>query len=165
MELDRAELASASTEREMLEAFLDYYRDETKRKLAGLSDADVRRRLVPSATTPAGLVKHLAAVERGWFQLRLAGRSPDEIGANTSGDASSWELSPDETVADLLADYDAACAASRGAAARRQLDDTVPHPRLGRVSVRWIYLHMIEETARHVGHADILREQIDGATG
>jgi hypothetical protein len=65
----------------------------------------------------------------------------------------------------LVTRYEAACAESRRVAAGLALDDTVPHPRLGRVSLRWVYVHMIEETARHTGHADILREQTDGATG
>jgi Protein of unknown function (DUF664) len=65
----------------------------------------------------------------------------------------------------LIARYEQACAASRRTAVRFALDDCVPHPRMGQVSLRWIYVHLIEESARHVGHADILREQTDGATG
>jgi hypothetical protein len=65
----------------------------------------------------------------------------------------------------LIEGYERACAASRQVAARFSLDDSVPHARMGMVSLRWIYVHMIEESARHVGHADILREQTDGATG
>jgi hypothetical protein len=72
---------------------------------------------------------------------------------------------PGDTVAGVLADYRAACEQSRTAAAAHGLDDAVPHDRLGMVSLRWIYVHMIEETARHAGHADILREQTDGSTG
>ena len=66
---------------------------------------------------------------------------------------------------DVIAEFDASCAESRRIAAGFALDDTVPHDRLGPVSLRWIYVHMIREHARHVGHADILREQIDGVTG
>jgi hypothetical protein len=69
------------------------------------------------------------------------------------------------TVEELVAAYRAECARSRETAARYPLDHTGSHPQLGPVSLRWIYVHMIEETARHVGHADILREQTDGATG
>jgi hypothetical protein len=65
----------------------------------------------------------------------------------------------------LVARYDEQCARSREIAAKKQLDDIVPHPELGEVTMRWIVVHMIEETARHAGHADILREQIDGSTG
>jgi hypothetical protein len=156
------ELVSAGGEREVLEAFLDLYRDVVKRKLAGVSDDQARRRLVPSLTTLAGLVSHLAGVEREWFQMTLVQRSPEEIGAALDG---GWSLAPNATIEGLLADYELACRASREAAAGFALEDTAPHPRLGRVSLRWIYVHMIEETARHAGHVDILREQIDGATG
>jgi hypothetical protein len=76
-----------------------------------------------------------------------------------------WGVDSAETVDDLIADYERACAHSRLVAARFALEDTAPMPRVGRVSLRWIYIHMIEETARHAGHADILREQTDGATG
>ncbi len=159
------ELVSTAGEREVLEAFVDYYRRVIVGKLAGLSDDDLRRRLVPSRTTLIGLVKHAAAVERGWFHHRLAQVPRDRISANSRGDDASWEVAADETVADVIAEYERACAESRRIAARFALDDTVPHHRLGRVSLRWIYVHMIEEMARHAGHADILREQIDGATG
>jgi hypothetical protein len=78
---------------------------------------------------------------------------------------SDFRVGPDETVEILIARYDEQIARSREIAARKQLDDVVPHPGLGEVTVRWIVVHMIEETARHAGHADILREQIDGTTG
>ncbi|MGP3968787.1 DinB family protein [Streptomyces sp. 6N223] len=159
------ELAGTGGEREVLEAFLDFYRGVLVRKASGLSEADARRRLVPSMTTLAGLVKHATGVERGWFQRRWAGRSDAEIGGHVGGREDSWELGEDETVPALVAEYERACEESRRIAAGSALDESVPHPRLGRVSLRWIYVHMIEETARHAGHADILREQIDGATG
>jgi len=159
------EVVSTAGEREVLEAFVDYYRQVIPGKLAGLSDGDVRRRLVPSRTTLLGLVKHAAAVERNWFHHRLAQRPREQIGANSRGDDASWEVGAEEPIADVVAEYTEACAESRRIAARFALDDTVPHRRLGRVSLRWIYVHMIEEMARHAGHADILREQIDGATG
>jgi uncharacterized damage-inducible protein DinB len=157
------ELVSTSGERETLETFLDLYRDILKRKLTGLSDDQIRQQHVPSATTLGGLAKHLAAVEREWFQLVLARRSAEELDAPLPDD--SWTLASDDTAENLLAGYERACAASRQVAAPFSLDDCVPHSRLGQVSLRWIYVHMIEESARHVGHADILREQTDGATG
>jgi uncharacterized damage-inducible protein DinB len=157
------ELVSTSGERETLETFLDLYRDILKRKLTGLSDQQIRQRHVPSATTLGGLAKHLAAVEREWFQLVLARRPAEELDAPLPDD--SWNLASDDTAENLLTGYEQACAASRQVAAAFLLDDCVPHARLGQVSLRWIYVHMIEESARHVGHADILREQTDGATG
>jgi uncharacterized damage-inducible protein DinB len=159
------ERVSAGTEREVLAAFLDLHRAVLCRKVGGLSDADTRRGVVPTGTTLAGLVKHLAAVEREWFQRVLGRRSPEEIGADSDAGDASFRVDPDETVDELIADYDEACAQSRRIAAGLPLDHAVPHARLGRVSLRWIYAHMIEETARHVGHADILRELTDGATG
>ena len=147
----------------MLEAFLDLYRDMLKRKLTGLSGQQIRQRHVPSQTTLGGLVKHLAAVEREWFQVVLAGCPEDELEAPPQDDG--WTLSSDDTAESLLAGYERACAASRQVASGFSLDDCVPHSRMGQVSLRWIYVHMIEESARHIGHADILREQTDGATG
>jgi uncharacterized damage-inducible protein DinB len=159
------ELVSAGSEREVLEAFLDWHRQVLVRKVRGVSEEEARHRRVPSMTTLAGLVKHMTGVERGWFQRVLAGRQAGQIGPNVGGGADSWELAGNETVESLTEEYQRTCEQSRQTAARFALDDTVPHSRLGQVSLRWIYVHMIEETARHVGHADILREQTDGAAG
>jgi len=155
------EPVATAGERAQLEAFLDSQRREVVEKLAGLSDQMIRRRLVVSMTTPGGLLTHLAAVERSWFQRRLAQRPADQIDGYPIGDDGSWAVEPDASLADLIAEYEAACAESRRVAAGFELHHAVLHPRLGQVSLRWIYLHMIEETARHAGHADILREQID----
>jgi uncharacterized damage-inducible protein DinB len=159
------ELVSTGTEREILEAFLELHRGVVKRKISGLSEGDARRSLVPSLTTLAGLLKHLSAVERNWFQRTLARRSPDAIEGDSRGADNSWAVADDESTEDLIAEYDEACSESRRVAAGLELEDSVPHARLGRVSLRWVYVHMIEETARHAGHADILREQIDGSVG
>ncbi|MFW5420073.1 DinB family protein [Nocardiopsis sp. CNT-189] len=158
-------LAPSGGERETLEAFLDLQRQVLERKAEGLSDADARRALVPSATTPAGLLRHAARVELNWFQHILCGRPPEDLGLDLSEPDSTFRLGGHDTVASLTAEYREACAESRRAADRFALDDAVPHPELGRVTLRWILLHMVEETARHAGHADILREQIDGRTG
>jgi len=159
------ELVATGAEREVLEAFLDFHREVLVRKVSGVSEQEARYRRVPSRTTLAGLVKHMIGVERGWFQRVLAGRPAEEIGPNVGGGDDSWELAEDETVESLVEEYRRTCEQSRQTAARFALDNAVPQRRLGRVSLRWIYVHMIEETARHVGHADILREQTDGATG
>ncbi|MFG1890538.1 DinB family protein [Micromonospora sp. NPDC049051] len=158
-------LARTGDERAVLESFLDFHRGVLLRKLRGLSDADAARRLVPSATTVAGLVKHLILVERNWFPCLLA-PGPDDVYLSTEEDAlASFTLTDDDTVERLAAAYEQACARSREVAARFDLDHVVPQPQLGEVSLRWILVHMIEETARHAGHADILRELTDGATG
>ena len=147
-------------EREVLEAFLDFQRAVLRRKASGLSDQQARQRLVPSVTTIAGLLKHLAVVEYNWFERTLAER-PSQL---PEPDA-TFTLGEDETLESVLAAYDAACARSRELAAGFELDHMVPQSELGQVSLRWIYAHMIEETARHAGHADILRELTDGSTG
>ena len=150
-------------ERAILEAFLDDYRDVVVRKVSGLSDADARRPLVPSGTSVGGLLKHLRWVEYGWFEQLLQERSDN----NRRSHERSWEFAflPEESLATLLDDYQAQCDQSRRIAARYPLDHVVPHHRFGSVSLRWIYVHMIEEIARHTGQIDILREQLDGATG
>ncbi len=160
--------AAVADERTTLGTFLDYYREALVAKVIGVSEEDARRRLVPSATTLAGLVKHLSRVEMSWFQHRLA-----QIPVEDLPELRRWLDDPEgefrvdehETVDLLVARYQQQCETSRGVAARFELDHVVPHPSLGEVSARWITVHMIEETARHVGHADILREQIDGSTG
>lgn len=159
------ELVATGSEREVLEAFLDFHRQVLARKVSGVSEQEARYHRVPSKTTLGGLVKHMIGVERGWFQRVLAGRSAEETGPNVGGGDDSWELAGDETVESLVQEYRRTCEQSRQTAARFALDDAVPQRRLGQVSLRWIYVHMIEETARHVGHADILREQTDGVTG
>jgi hypothetical protein len=164
---DTGEAAAIADERTTLDVFLDYYREAVKAKVRGVSEEDARRELVPSATTLAGLIKHLCRVEVSWFQHRLAQIPSGDLPVlrwidEPDGD---FRVAPNETVETLIAQYDEQCALSRQTAAKYQLTDVVPHPYLGEVSLRWIYVHMIEETARHAGHADILREQIDGTTG
>jgi hypothetical protein len=155
----------AAAERETLEWFLDYHRRALSGKLRGLSEEDARRRLVPSLTTLLGLVSHAAAVERNWFQHYLGGKPREEITGNARGDDPSWDAGADQTIGDVIAEFESACATSRQIAAGFALDQTVPHDDLGQVSLRFIYLNLFGEYARHAGHADIIREQIDGATG
>jgi hypothetical protein len=165
---DTGKKAAVADERTTLDAFLDFYRDAIKAKVRGVAEEDARRRLVPSQTTLASLIKHLARVEMSWFQYRLA-QTPLEdlpyLQRVFEDPDSDFRVDPEETVEMLIARYDEQCARSREIAATKHLDDVVPHPVLGEVTMRWIMVHMIEETARHAGHADILREQIDGSTG
>jgi uncharacterized damage-inducible protein DinB len=155
------DLVSTAGERPVLERFLDVYRDNVVDKVAGVTEEQARRRLVPSLSTLGGLLKHLRWVEYGWFHELLGART----GHHGRGHERDWEfvLEPADTVASIVDDYRAVCARSRAIAARHTLDDVVPHEEMGEVSLRWIYVHLIEETARHAGHLDILREQIDAA--
>ncbi|TDB73166.1 DinB family protein [Micromonospora sp. KC721] len=157
--------ARTGDERAVLGAFLDLHRAVVLRKVRDLTDADAARRLVPSATTLAGLVKHLTIVERNWFQALLDPAPGDRFPTSEEDAAASFTLSEGETLADLVTAYEAQCARSRELAARFPLDHVVGQPQLGEVSLRWILVHLIEETARHAGHADILRELTDGETG
>ena len=158
-------LARTGGERAILDAFLDFHRSTVLRKVRGLTDADASRRLVPSLTTLAGLLKHLTVVEGNWFR-RLFAPEPGDVYLTSQADAdASFALRPGDTVETLAAAYEAACDESRRVAARFDLDHVVPHPQLGEVSLRWVLVHLVEETARHAGHADILRELTDGETG
>jgi uncharacterized damage-inducible protein DinB len=157
--LSETDLVSSAPERAVLDRFLDLYRDEVVEKLTGVSEEQARRRLVPSLTTLGAVVKHLRWVEHGWFHRLLGARTGDHRREHDR----EWEFTvqPEDTVESLIADYRAECAQSRATAARHTLDDVVPHFSMGEVSLRWIMVHLIEETARHAGHLDILREQID----
>lgn len=146
-------------ERTMLESWLDLARDAVVAKIDGLSEVDLRRRLVPSLTTVGGVVKHLRWVETGWFHQLLGAHSGDSRRTHDR----DWEFTvqPEDTCASLVEAYREACAGSRFAARGYELDDVVPHQEMGGVSVRWIFVHLIEETNRHAGQLDILREQLD----
>ena len=152
-------------ERELLENTLELNRSELVRAVAQLSDRQSRQKLVPSLTTPIALIKHCAVAERIWFQRTLAGMSVEDCNgyAETGGDP-SFRVADEESLADVLAEYAAARARSNEIAARYTLDDTGEHRLIGTVSLRFIYLGMIAELARHAGHADILAEQILAAT-
>jgi Protein of unknown function (DUF664) len=159
MTVYRADLAFVSDERTQLEAFLDDNRREVVELLDGLTDEQARRSLVPSLTTVASIVKHCTFVEQVWFPVALEGRSRAELGLPDVHD-DSFRLDDGDTVASIAADYRAAWAESERVAAAYGLDELALHNRRSPMSLRWVYLHMIEELARHAGHGDILREQI-----
>jgi len=131
---DTGAIAAVADERSTLEAFLDYYRSAVAAKVRGISEDDARRRLVPSRTTMAGLIKHLTRVEMSWFQHRL-GQVPAEdlplVAAVMEDEESDFFVGPDESVERLLARYAEQCARSRATAAKFDLDEVVPHPVLG----------------------------------
>jgi uncharacterized damage-inducible protein DinB len=158
-------------ERTSLAQYLDLQRATLLWKAEGLGVAALDRRHEPSALTLGGLLKHLALVEDSWFTERFAGQPPPPPWDTARWDEDpDWEFhtAPDDAPDELRALYRAACERSRAvvAAAEDLGDLSVWQDRTGRRwSLRAILLHLIEETARHNGHADLIREAIDGATG
>ncbi|MFI6166102.1 DinB family protein [Nocardia sp. NPDC051052] len=152
---------TAGPERTLLENTLDRGRAALVEKVRELSAEQSRRRLVASATTPIGLIKHAAAAERIWFQHYLAGLPEAECDGYATPGAGSFAVSDDETLNDVIAEFERASRRSATIVAPYDLAHTVHHPRAGIVSVRWIYLFLIAEYGRHTGHADILVEQIN----
>lgn len=156
---DHDDTFRTAPDRSALEMMLDWQRGEIARLLDGLTEEQARRRLVPSLTTPLGLVKHAAFVERVWFHSRVAARSRAEVGLPDTIDE-TFTLTDEDSIASITADFEAACARSREIAAEHtDLAEEFPwHD--GPVSLRFVYAHMAQEYARHAGHGDILREQI-----
>ncbi|MGW4099754.1 DinB family protein [Mycobacterium sp. NPDC004974] len=151
-------------ERAIIENMLDRNREALVDTVRGLSDADARRRLVASLTTPISLIKHAAAAERIWFQRFWAGLGESQCDGYSNRDEGTFAVADNESLADVIAEFERASRRSRAIASQFDLDDTKDNPREGRVSMRWTLLAMSEEYARHAGHGDILREQIDDAT-
>lgn len=157
----------AGREKETLEAFLDYHRATLLCKVDGVGDEELRRAGTRSGVTLLGLVKHLAYVERWWFGIVFAGQDLPDISTEDDPDA-DWRIEPHETTEQVIAFYEDEVVRSRDITRGAELDEAAYHPSLGssaHPTLRWILLHMLEETARHNGHADILREAIDGQTG
>jgi len=166
----RGDLSHDLDERETLIAFLDKYRETVLVKLDGLDREQLSRRLLDSRTTLLGIVKHLLVVERWWFATVVA--SEPELYEDISDPDAEWLILDSDNPEQIVAEYRAVCAHSNAIARQaKSLDLQVPHdthiPERHRPGkrVRWILVHMLEETARHAGHADILRELIDGRTG
>jgi hypothetical protein len=173
MEIDMPGLAPPlDDERQLLLALVAQQRAGVRNAAYGLTDEQARRTLPPSSLSIGGLVKHLADTEKGWIDLVLR----RDAGSREEREASygdNFRLGPDETLPEVLARYgevaDATDAVIDGIA---DLGQAVPVPRgvpwfpadVEAWSVRWVLLHLVEETARHAGHADLIRESIDGAT-
>ncbi len=169
MTTERRRPPHTADERTMLESWLDFYRTTLVLKAEGLEDEQLRTASVPpSPLTLQGLVQHLAEVERAWFQRILLGKDvPSIYGRSGDGHDEGFALSEDTSFADARARWETEVAVARKNCAQHSLDDTVPYPFVPGdvVSLRWIYQHMIAEYARHCGHADLIRERLDGATG
>jgi uncharacterized damage-inducible protein DinB len=169
----RTEPPLEAGERAMLDAWLDYHRSTLAMKCDGLDEAQLRERAVPPSTLSLlGLVRHMADVERGWFRYILAGEeAPPRFSSRDDRDGDFDNVDTADVAEAFEAWREEIEFARRAAAATPSLDDTGKNteatgPRQGMpFSLRWILIHMIEEYARHNGHADLLRERIDGAVG
>jgi uncharacterized damage-inducible protein DinB len=167
--VERVDPPLIADERSMLDAWLDFHRATLLMKCAGLDEAQLKRRSAePSTLSLLGLVRHMTDVERGWFRRRIAGETDAAplyySDARPDGDFDDLD---DAEPAATFAAFDQEVQRCRQVVAGVTLDTLARAPnREGQiVSVRWVYVHMIEEYARHNGHADLLRERIDGATG
>ncbi|MFI8369579.1 DinB family protein [Streptomyces sp. NPDC085466] len=161
--------ATTTGERQALEQWLEFHRATLAMKCAGLTDEQLRTVSVPpSDLSLLGLVRHMAEVERGWFRKVLGGEAAPWLYADQEDADRDIRAAGGDTYEAAYAVWQAEIAEARALAAGRDLDDlgAAAHHRSGELyNLRWIYLHMIEEYARHNGHADLIRERIDGATG
>jgi len=146
-------------ERIQLDAFVEEYRNAIEETLDALTEEQARRRLVPSATTLLGLLKHVTWMQWVWFEECVGGTSRRDLGLVPSPDE-SFRLADDDTVASITTAHRVACATARAAVADLPLDAVVTGHRAGPPTLRWVYLQVLRELAHHCGHADILREQV-----
>jgi hypothetical protein len=166
-EMTRTKAPQVGDERTMLDGWLEFHRQTLLFKCSGLTSEQLKQRAVePSRLTLLGLVRHMAEVERWWFRRNFAGEQIGDLyctGDSPDGDFDDLDTADAETDFTTFATE---VERARAAAAGRSLDDTFHHPRRRTdMSLRWVYVHMIEEYARHNGHADLIRERIDGVTG
>lgn len=175
--MERTQTPPRADEVTSLRGFLDYHRDTFRMKCSGLSQAQLAQSLPPSEMTLGGMMKHLAIVDQSWLEDDFAGRGLMPPFDTVDWDADrdwEWHTARDDTPEQLLALFDEAVrrsdavldeALSPGGAGLDGLSVLDPPDGVGRLSLRWIILHLIEEYARHNGHADLIRESIDGQTG
>jgi uncharacterized damage-inducible protein DinB len=166
METQRADPPTEAGEREMLNAWLDFHRATLAWKCEGLTDDQLRERSAPPSTLSLlGLIRHMAEVERGWFRQGLAGEDLPDIYVTGQDRDADINGAQNASVAEAFATWRAECGAARKVEAAAPSLDVTFDGQHRRYSLRWILVHMIEEYARHNGHADLIRERIDGATG
>jgi uncharacterized damage-inducible protein DinB len=170
---DRTLASRQADERETLTSMLDYYRETAVWKCSGMSDEDLRKVIVTSGWSMLGMVQHLAYVEQWWFQQLFAGvpeeKLPPVPWTDEDPDA-DFRIEPGQSTASVLDFYKECCERSREITKDASLDDMTAawpadRPPERRPTLRWILVHLIEETARHAGHMDVARELIDGSTG
>lgn len=165
--MSRTDVAFTGDERTLLTGWLDWHRETVHVKCEGLTEEDAWRTPLSarSLTSAAGVVSHLTAVESYWFERVVTGLDVPVPWTAEDPDA-DWRRAPGATLAGHLRRYRDQCEVSRSLLAGADLDATCVGSRRGRpVTVRWVLLHMIEETARHNGHLDAVRELVDGIVG
>jgi uncharacterized damage-inducible protein DinB len=163
----RPEPPIAGDEREILLGFLDFLRETLILKTMDLSEEDAREPHIPSGMSLLSILKHITAVERHWFRREFLDENLDaEFGPRDRN--AEWIVMEHETADDLRAAYRETCEKSNEIVRAHSLDDTIrstARPEREGMQLRWIVAHMIEETARHAGHMDLIREAIDGEVG
>jgi hypothetical protein len=157
---------SHADEREALAGFLDWQRNALIRKARGVSEADARSAPTASSLSLLGLLKHSTAWEARWFDGVVAGRPLADGWPEQEPDYDEdFVVGDDETLEEWVARYEQACETSRQVVAAVELDAPCARTDIVDCNVRYVVVHMIEETARHAGHADIIRETLDGTRG
>lgn len=159
-----------SDPRELLLAYLVYYRATLLRKLDGLSDDELRTSRLPSGWTPLELLKHLAFVERRWMRWGFLAEDVDPVWGENDPETGKWSVGADESADSVRALFLEECAASRAIVSDASLEDTARgggrFDATGRPpALSWILFHLLQEYARHVGQLDVVRELVDGVTG
>ncbi|MFI0780992.1 DinB family protein [Streptomyces sp. NPDC021212] len=165
---ERQEAPTTGDERTSLEGWLDFHRATLALKCEGLDDKQLREASAPpSGLSLLGLVRHMAEVERSWFRRVLEGQDAPPIWYSEEDQDGDFRVTEADTGEAAFAIWREEVTEARAAAARHSLDEVVARRdhRREDFNLRWIYLHMIEEYARHNGHADLIRERIDGVTG
>jgi uncharacterized damage-inducible protein DinB len=153
-------------ERTLLTQFLAYNRATLLAKTDGLDEAQIRRTVAGSEMSLLGLVRHMAEVERFWFRICFVGESIGPRWANDAGRDAAFHPAATDTLFEAAAAYLEEIERADEIVATATLEGrVVHHPRGHQIDMRWILIHMIAETARHNGHADLIRESIDGVTG
>jgi hypothetical protein len=163
---NREDEPSTGGERPMLEGWLDWHRQTLLSKAAGLTAEQLKTASAePSNLTLLGLIRHMAEVERSWFRRRAAGQDVGRLYCTDDNADADFDDVAGADAEDDYATFLAEIELAREAAKGLSLEHEFSTPHRPAISVRWVYLHMIEEYARHNGHADLLRERIDGVTG
>ena len=158
----RHEPPGVADERTLLTGFLDYHRDTLAWKCSGLSEEQLKLRSAePSSMSLLGMLRHLTEVERGWFNRGIAGEDTPPLYYDDEDQDGDWNRLDAHSVTEVFEAWQAACARSREITAAHELDFEASRGDFT-FSLRWVLLHMIEEYARHNGHADLIRERIDG---